>query len=899
MRATGWLDRWLRLVGRKPHDEVAEELEFHLEERVRENVDRGMDPRAAREAALARLGDLGGIRSECTELLSAQRSSETRRDRLNVSWLDFKLGVRMLAKYPAVTLVGGIAMAFGIAAGATTFELIRAVTDPGPPFDGGERVVGIVKWNGLQADSRLLHNYATWRESLELIEDIGAYQVFESNLAAEGAIPSLAVVAATDASAFRIAGPVPHLGRTLIEEDEHRSSEPVVVFSHAVWKDRFMADPDIVGRRVHLDGAAYTVVGVMPEGYLFPHGEVWVPFRLDPLDYQVGEGPEVFVFGRVREGASLGAAQAELASLALAAVPEGSETRALEPEVLPYMKALFGSRATGPLTIGLYSANLIGVVFLALICANVGILVFARTAARENELVIRSALGASRARILGQLFAEALVLGGIAAVIGMFGAAGAIRWILHILRNELPPHPVFDMVSLTMPTIVYATALTLLAATIVGVLPALKFTRGGEGSRLRKAAAGSRLRFGGIWTGAIVIQVAVCTFALLILLDVALDARAIGGVDQGFPEEEYLAVGLEMNDQSPDAEGSPPPGAMTFASALRELTRRLNAEPAVEGVGYGDQLPSQFHARRWLGVEGITTDSEAAIRAQYTSVDPDFFATFDADIVSGRAFDSRDLAPGARSVVVNQTFVQAELGGRNPIGRRLRYLNPNNPGRLPPEGTEPGPWYEVIGVVEDLGMTNDPELPNTAGLYHALRADSASSVALAVHVRGDPGAFAPRLRAIANSVSPSLKLSQMATLAEVKRDEMRFYLDWLQVGMLGAGILILLSFAGIYSILSFTVSRRTREIGIRSALGAARGRIVTAIFARSLAQIGCGILLGVLFPVVMSGGIHSWRGAALFGSSAAAMLAVAVLACLVPTRRALSIQPTEALRAEA
>ncbi|HSG40890.1 MAG TPA: FtsX-like permease family protein, partial [Thermoanaerobaculia bacterium] len=270
-------------------------------------------------------------------------------------------------------------------------------------------------------------------------------------------------------------------------------------------------------------------------------------------------------------------------------------------------------------------------------------------------------------------------------------------------------------------------------------------------------------------------------------------------------------------------------------------------------------------------------------------------------ILSGRGFNSGDLASGQGVVIVNQSFVRRVLGGGNPIGRRVRYLDLEDPDAVRPR-EEPGPWHEIVGVVRDLGMTDGSFPGEGAGLYHPMAHGGVYPVYMAVHVGPDPESFAPRLRGIAMAVDPTLRLYGIQPLDEVASIALKTIGFWFRVVVLASSIALLLSLAGIYSVMSFTVARRTREIGIRSALGADPRRIVAAIFSRAFAQFGLGVVVGgglVLALIhLASGGGLSAKGAGLFMAYMALMLGVCTLACIVPTRRALRIQPTEAMRAD-
>ena len=422
------LARWFRLLRRKPQVEVDEEIAFHLEARAAEFEARGMDPDAARATALQRLGDMEGVRRECAELLTAERRIEARRERLGISWLDLKLGVRMLGKYPGLTLVGGLAMAFAIWVGAGTFEFISQVIRPTLPLDEGDRVVAIWNWDAEtgRPDHQVLHDFASWKEDLRSIEDVGAFRTVDHNLAVRGGATEPIEVAEMSPVGFDLARVPALLGRPLVESDGAPGAPPALVIGYDLWRTRFSADPEVVGRQVHLGEVVHTVVGVMPEGFGFPvNHAAWVPLRLSPLDHARRAGPPVRVFGRLAPRFTLDDAQAELTTYGQRVATAFPDTHArLRPQVLPYARSVV--HLPPAVSLGLASMNLFLVMLLVLVCGNVALLMFARAATRENEIVVRSALGASRGRIIAQLFAEALVLAMAAAAGGLAGWAVGI-----------------------------------------------------------------------------------------------------------------------------------------------------------------------------------------------------------------------------------------------------------------------------------------------------------------------------------------------------------------------------------------------------------------------------------------------------------------------------------------
>src|SRR6185295_18027591 len=398
----------------------------------------------------------------------------------------------------------------------------------------------------------------------------------------------------------------PVLGRPLVEADEKPGAPWVVLIGYDVWQSRFESDPNVIGRELRLGNVPHTIVGVMPEGFRFPlaHG-FWVPLRLDPVNYPRQQSPVLRVFGRLAPGATVETAQPELTVLGATAATAFPDTHQhLKPRIVPYIDSIFRGFSADS-TSEVFWGNLLSVLMVFLVCGNVALLMFARAATREKEILVRTALGAGRGRIMGQLFVEALVLAMVAAVVAVTCAQLAWHSLFamvmeNVFENRIP----FWLHSDVSPrTVLYAALLTLVAAAIAGLLPGFKVTRG-LGTRLRQSGAeGSGLRFGGIWTALIVMQVAVMaivpTPVIAIYGDTATASRA---ANAGLVPERYLAAAIAMDrEKTPGATGAA--FSARFTEATQELERRLEAEPGVTGVTVASVLPLMNHPARHIDVD--------------------------------------------------------------------------------------------------------------------------------------------------------------------------------------------------------------------------------------------------------------------------------------------------------
>jgi predicted permease len=873
-------------------------IDMHTELLIREQ---GLSRDEARRRALVAFGGI-------------EKHKELLRDDRGLAWmsglsLDLKLGVRTLSRSRGVTIVGGLAIAIGVGLGAGYMEVVNDFLHPTLPLEEGERIVGLQNWDVAENDPELrsLHDYVVWRDALKSIENLAAFRTIERNVAGgDSAEPALG--AEITASAFRTTRVPPMLGRTLIEADEQETAAPLVVLGYQLWRSRFAEDPNVVGKSVQLGTSTRTVVGVMPEDFEFPvNHQFWVPLHADAMRHEPRQGPAIQIFGRLAPGATLEQAQAELSALGAVATTDYPSTHEhLRPRVMKYTQLFVGGEGSG----GAYLVQVLFVLLLLVLCSNVATMVFARTATREHEIAMRFALGSSRARIVGQFFVEALVLAVAATATGLaavwWGAHWVTRFVWDVTEGQIP----FWLdagVALNLTTILYAAALAVLGSLVAGAVPALKATRARVLGRLRhNAGAGeSALRFGTLWSAMIVVQAA---FVVLILPPAVVAVSGLfepAHTDPGFAAEEYLSarIALDAEQVSANAASLAPPSLGEFERACEELRRRLTMTSRISLVTFASRLPGMSHPEAWVDVDSEGTTAGASTELVTTSsVAANYFEAFGAEIVSGRAFNSGDVRSNPSVVIVNEYFVNEILQGRNAVGRRLRYTRSSGEAAS-------GPWYEIVGVVKNLGMdtTRDAFMSGKGpGIYHPLTPEvlgtaGSYAVRIAFHVGRDAASFAPELRALAHAVHPALRLDDVVPLNEpvdrTARSQRRIgrFSAWATV--LVALIALLISIAGTYSALSFTVARQTREIGIRIALGADRRQIVMGVFSRALAQVCTGIVIGgaVWFYVIVEV-LDGGHRVGLLATTLVVLMLVGLLACGLPLRRALRIEPTEALR---
>ncbi len=837
------------------------------------------------------------------------------------SLLDFRLGLRMLRKSPLLTVTGCVAIATAIGINAGFNEFTGDLLGEARWANVDDRVVGLANFDTESGDrdGRVLADIRRWREGLETVEDIGAALRMNMSLVALDGSTTPVDVAEMSASGFTMVDAAPALGRLLLPADDGPAAEPVAVLAYQAWERVLGADPDVVGSAVRLGDTSYTVVGVAAAETHFPGPvDVWVNFRRDDGAAASRAGPPLVAFGRLAPERTLEEAQLEMEQLGARLSQDLPELYGrVRPAVLPYQEVASGNPEM--IRWALRIARTVLVLLLVVACANVATLVFARNAGRMSEIAVRSALGARRGRIVAQLFAEALVLAWLSAGVGLLAADWMLRWGGDIFWDAQRVAPPFWWdPGMSLSTVIYSLALATLGAAVVGVLPAFRATGRRLAATLQTAGSGgSALAFGRLPTFVIVFQIAVSVALFPIVFTGAVQTYRDQVAVTEFPTERYLtarilvdsnveltsaaadqAAGQELRRVSvtgvTDGFMTGPTLLQRYADMRDDVARRVRIEPGVRSVSMTTRLP------------GIIAESIPAMRLEVAGQEPrpsgwyartataelDFFQVAAPRVRSGRPLTRVDFAEDQRVAMVNEAFVSEVLGGEDAVGQQIRSFS---------QGGDPGrPWTEIVGVVPD-------ELTGAAGadpqVYFPLSGAGTYPIRLLIEVDGDPETLAPRLQAIAAEAEPGVILDEILPLADLRRNEVLQV--HFRVGVIAFVALVtaLLATAGVYALLSFIVSQRTREIGIRTALGAAPVGVVRGVFLKTFVQLGLGVVvgLGVLAVVGVPGAGEGadLRTLWLTGAGVSSvLLIVGLLGGLMPVRRALSVQPTEALRAD-
>jgi predicted permease len=856
--------------------ETREEMRFHVDmEAERRARELGMDPIAARrEAQLA----FGGVERHAEAVRDARGFNA-----LNGVSLDVKLGGRMLRKYPMLTVAGGLSLALAVALAASFFEFFGEMTRPQLSLPDAHEVVTIQNLDLASGGSttRTLHDFEAWREGMRSLRDLSAIVVADYSIVTDDGAFTTLQGAAVHAGAFRVAGSPPLLGRTFTEADEQPGAETPVVLSYGVWQEQFGAALDVVGRSLKVGATHATVVGVMPEGFGFPINEqIWVPLRERASAYERGKGPLVTPVARLARGVDVEQAQAEMDVIAERLARDFPQTNEhIRARVRPMGDAIGMSSLVQMM-------NIPFILFLIVVCANIATLVFARTAARSGELALRSALGASRRRLVLQLIAESLVLTGTATVLGLFaaqygyGRAMALFWEV---QQSVPPFWFDDDLSAT--TIGYALLLSLVAATIIGGIPALKATGKHLRHRLAEAGAGAgRLNFGRVSTAVIIVQVAIC---VIFLPYAFLNARGMildGDNAVAFPASDFLSgrVLLHTIGHPELSDEMDPAVAERRRMLFEEVKRRAAAQPAVIRAAMVSQLPGFNHGTTQFT---LASDTAKARSARFVGVDADFFELVNARVIAGRSFAPAEYESGADVLIVDAEWAAKELPGRSPLGERVMLRAPN---------VDTPFSHEIIGVVENIDPAIGPG--SQVAFFQPLSPGRLSGVQLYMRTAQTPLTLVPQVHAAITGVDPAVGVDQLRPLDDIWQPVIRS--EYFLVGMINVVAFVIMGFAliGIYALMSFTVAQRTREIAIRSALGARPRKVVTAIFARAAVQIGVGIAVGAAIITIVL--VRVGESPIIVAGVSALMLVVGLAGCALPVARALRIQPTHALKAD-
>ena len=799
---------------------------------------------------------------------------------------ELRRAIRSVARDPGVAVLAVIALSLGIGLPTAMFGMVNALILRGMPVDQPRAVMHLERapagasGEGFRAPAR---DYLAWKEQQRSFEGLAAFHYGNVALRTGTRVDRWDAVFVTP-DLFPLLRARTALGRAIGPGDDG-SGTPPVVLSHLVWRDQFASDPDVLGRTVFIDGIAHTVVGVMQEGFRFPlDHDLWLPVTVGQQQALDDGFPTLEVIGRLADGTSLREARTEFALIATRLAAQFPETnRETVIRIRPITVRFMGDTATSTMYVFLAAVMLV----LLIACTNVANLLLVRAVHRVRDLAVRLALGARRARIIGTLLLEAGVLTALGGAGGVMVAVAANAGLDRVLAGRLP---FWGRLGFDLRVLLFVLAITIAAALIAGILPAIRAVSPDIQATLRDETRGSTgIRMGRIMRGLVVLQIA---FSLALLAATGLLLRGIANlrhVSGGFETDRIFTARVTV------------PGAYdetARAQFFRDLEQRLMAEPGINAIALADNLPAARAPITRIAVEGRTyVDDDALPRARISIVSDDFFRTFSARAVRGRVFGAEDATTGLQTVLINEKLAAREFADEDPVGRRIRM------GGLDSES----PWRTIVGVVPDLWMAglDASRDRNQPGLYLPMAQAAPRSVAIALLTqRGDPLALTTRVRDIVFAVDADIPIHEVRSMPQLIEDNSWFYAMGATImGTCGLAALLLATI-GLYGVVAFSVGRRTREIGIRMALGAAPDRILQLVLRRGLGELLAGTLVGLILAALIGQGISSLlfevspNDPIVLAGVSLVLLAIALTATILPALRASRIDPLTALRAD-
>ncbi len=799
---------------------------------------------------------------------------------------EIRVSFKSLARQPGLALLAVLALGMGIGFTAIMFSIVHGALYRGLPFPDGDRIYAVMGANpaeGIQRTSISIPDYADWRDQQTGLEELAACYNGTINVTA-GEGPNRYNGAFMTASALGVIGVQPFLGRGFRPEDDRPGAPLVLLLGHHVWRDDFGSDPSVLGRSVKVNGENATIVGVMPEGFLFPVlQEVWVPLRGDPVGTPRGSGSFVTPFGKLKEGITPEQAETELNGIAARLAETYPDTNeGLQARVMPYTELAVGDETAAILL------SMLATVFLVLVlaCWNVANLLLARAAGRTKELAIRAAMGADRTRVLFLLLTEAGVLALGGALVGMAIAKAGIDLFARMVVDTDPPF--WFVFALDGPILLFTLGITLVAALVAGLIPGLKVAGGKLQELLKDESRGSSsMRIGRLSRLLVMGEVAMSVGLLVTAGLMVKGMIKLRTMDYGFDREEVFTarIGLFPTEF---------PDEFTRSVFFRDLQAGLEARPEITRASLSDVLPGLGGGRSPFALEGAaySTDQDyPTARTIRTSVG--YFETFGVRPLQGRTFEPTDVREGLPVALVNEGFVRRFLPEEEVVGRRIRM------GRSESEE----PWLTIVGVVPDLfmqGVGNDPA--EGQGVYLPLAQSDARFVSIAVRGPGDPAALAPIVRDEVVRHSPDTPIYWPRTLAETLRQN-QWAVDVFGglFAVFGLGALFLAAL-GLYGVMAFSVRQRTHEVGIRMALGAGGGSVLGLVLRQGVFQILVGLVVGLGLGAFLSRALREgltllepWDPSVFLGISMVLVL-TGLVATLIPAHRATRVDPAEALR---
>jgi putative ABC transport system permease protein len=887
-----------------------EELKFHVEMKTRENAEAGMPPEAARTAALRQFGNVARTKENTRPAWTLPR--------LESILQDLRCGLRQLRRNPGFTAVAVLTLALGIGANTAIFSVVNAVVLRPLPYPQSDRLVWISEViPALNAELAAGGDYVDWRDQNKTLERMAAYDPAVSfNLTGRGT-PARIHAAGVSANFFQTLGVDPQLGRSFTHEEDQPNGPHTVVLMQTFWQQYFGSDPQVLGKTVTLNSAPYAVVGVMPASFRFPGDaeiQMLVPLQLNETGERMREGAPgprfVRIIGLMKPDVTIARTQADLDAIRKHAEASQMNNGGPGPASGPGPGPATGRRSrqvmrsNGPsdtqlkvVTLEEHLAGnlrptmltLLGVVGLVLLiaCANVANLMLTRASSRTREVALRTVLGAGRWRLIRQLLSESLILALAGGVAGLLLAAWGVRVMTRLMPASLGASILnVAPVRLNAQVLLFTLAVSIITGVLFGLAPALAATRLNLSENLKEGSQGTGAR-SGLLRGAL--AVAELSLALILLIGAGLLIKSfyhVLSIDPGFSTDHILTMNLSLTD-------SRYPQALQKRAFYLEVLRRVETLPGVRSAAFVDSLPLSPYLDKLFIVVRLATESGAASTKGMTmsglTVSPAYFSTLGIRVLKGRTFTDADDDQAPKVAVINEALARHIWPGENPLGKKL-------PGILDKR--------TVVGVVADTrheGLSADVESEIYFPLFQQKRI---LGMQLAVRTAADPVSMISAVRTQIAAIDPEEPIYNVSTLDQTLSDSVsprRF--NMLMLGIF-AGIALALATVGIYGVMAFSVTQRTREIGIRMALGAKRRDVLGLMARQALGVTWAGIAFGVGGACALTRFLASFlygvqpTDITTFVMVPSALVAVSLLACYIPARRATKVDPMVALRYE-
>jgi putative ABC transport system permease protein len=804
---------------------------------------------------------------------------------MNAIWHEMRQALSQLRHSPGFTLAAVMILGLGLAVTLYMFTVVKAYMLTPLPYPQADRIMHLERANplhGFDSMEATQHDFVEWQQAQKSFDDLAAFYIGTINLSDDD-LPQRFEGAFITPSAFDVIQTDAHVGRRLTAADAEPGAAPVIVLGYDVWLNRYNGDPALLGESIRVNGVPTTVVGVMPAGFRFPLAQdLWVPLQIDLTRFARGEGQTVEVFGRLKPEVTLERARAEFENIAASLAGRYRENENITAVIKPFQEEYVPREART-----IISAMFVAVLLVLLIaCANVANLILARTAARQNDIALRVALGASRWRILVHVLTESVVLAGAGAVIAWFLAGTGLDLTDRAFMAADIEEPFWVQLRLDGRVLLFAAVIAVSAGVIAGLVPALRATRTDVNGYLKEGSKGSGTSASRLSRTLVSAEIAL---SCILLVSAVLMIRSVVNLNSrplGIANTEFLTGRIGLPEaQYPDGESQ--------YRFYEHLTERLSGQAGVVGATVGYSYPgtsawTMFYRTRDMD----PSDSGQPPMTNYAGVMNNYAEVLGIRLLRGRWFDSRDGADSEPVAVIGARLAEEAFGDSDPIGQQIMIGDPDSADT---------PWRTVIGITLDVSLDelDDPDRPTA---FAPLAQSPQRFLTVAVHTRGEPMAFAQTLRETVRSINRDIPVYWVRTLD-----------SWIWAGNFTARIVstlfgifafiaLVLSAAGIYSVLAYSVSQRTREIGVRRAMGAVDGRILNMVLGQGATQLVIGLVTGLLcaigfaqFLSSMLRGVSPFDPPTLLGV-ALILCAVSLVASLLPALRAMRVTPMEALR---